>query len=366
MAPDPNPPPTPVGRDSVTGGPDDPEVLAARLEADLEGVVDAPARPRRWWALPLRLALSAAMLWYLIRQLAGVSIAELVPSWSVETGLWFGLALLLTGLGVVLSAARWRQVLVAMAVPSRFRRLVSYYFAGQFVSNVLPTTIGGDVLRISRLASDTGDPADSFASVTIERLTGWLVLPLLTAIGFAVNPHLVDVDSRSTLALVIAAGTLVTLVAILVIADHPRLGGRFADRRGWHRFLGAVHLGVVKLRREPRAAAEVVGVGMAYQFVLVLGAAAAARGLGMDDVGVTVLLAFYPAVLIAQVLPIGISGLGVREGAFVLFLAPLGIPDSQAIALGLAVFTLNLLVSLLGAPAFLASPSRRSPPSPTS
>ena len=69
-------------------------------------------------------------------------------------------------------------------------------------------------------------------------------------------------------------------------------------------------------------------------------------------VGPTALLAFFPAVLIAQVLPISISGLGVREGAFVLFLTPLGVPTQQAIALGLLLYLLNVAVSLLGAPAF--------------
>ena len=354
-----------MGEPSAAVDPEDPDVLAARLEADLIDVVDAPPKPKRWWVLPLRLAISAVMLWYLIRRLAGVSLADLVPTWSTETGLWLGLALVLTAAGVVLSAARWRQVLSGMAVPSRFGRLVSYYFAGQFVSNVLPTTIGGDVLRISRLAGDTGDAADSFASVTIERLTGWLVLPLLTFAGFALNPELIAADDRTTLALVIAVGTLITLIAILSIADHPRLGGRFADRRGWRRFIGAVHLGVTKLRRRPRAAVAVVAVGVAYQFVLVLAAAAGARGLGIEDVGVTVLLAFYPAVLIAQVLPVGVSGIGVRELAFVTFLEPLGVPDEQAIALGLLIFALNLVVSFAGAPAFARGPDRRPPAVPT-
>jgi len=59
-----------------------------------------------------------------------------------------------------------------------------------------------------------------------------------------------------------------------------------------------------------------------------------------------------PAVAIAQVLPISLGGLGVREGAFVLFLGPLGVEASQAVALGLLVYGLNLAVSLLGAPAF--------------
>ena len=98
---------------------------------------------------------------------------------------------------------------------------------------------------------------------------------------------------------------------------------------------------------------RVIATGFAYQLVLVTSALMAARALGMPaGVGPTALLAFVPAVLIAQVLPITISGLGVREGLFALFLQPLGVPRSQAIALGLLLYLLNLIVSLLGAPAF--------------
>jgi uncharacterized membrane protein YbhN (UPF0104 family) len=137
-----------------------------------------------------------------------------------------------------------------------------------------------------------------------------------------------------------------------VAADHPRLGGRFSAREGWSRFIGAVHVGVDKLRHRPRAAISVIGAGLLYQFVLCLAALMAAEAVGLTDLGLTPLLAFFPAVLIAQVLPIGISGIGVREGAFVIFLTPLGVPAEQAVALGLLLYLLNLVASLLGAPAF--------------
>ena len=76
------------------------------------------------------------------------------------------------------------------------------------------------------------------------------------------------------------------------------------------------------------------------------------RAAPIPAAGPTALLAFFPAVAIAQVLPISISGLGVREGLFALFLRPLGVPTAQAVALGILLYVLNLLVSLLGAPAF--------------
>ncbi len=226
---------------------------------------------------------------------------------------------------------------------------------------MLPTTIGGDVLRVSRLSRDTGESPATFASVVLERLTGWLVLPVITIVGFAVNPGLRHLGSATRVALLLAGVHARPPRRRADGGRQHRLGGRFATSEGWRRFLGAVHLGVERLRTHPAAAANVLVAGFAYQLALVLAAVAAAQALGVRPAGLTALLAFFPAVLIAQVLPISMSGLGVREGAFVLFLGPLGVAHEEAIALGLLLYVLNLAVSLLGAPAFAAGGRRVAP-----
>src|SRR5262249_59841132 len=99
--------------------------------------------------------------------------------------------------------------------------LMSHYLAGQFVSNVLPTTIGGDVLRVSRLSKETGESPGTFASVVLERMTGWLVLPVITMIGFAVNPGLRHLGTATRVAVTLAAVTLVLLMAGPAAAGHP-------------------------------------------------------------------------------------------------------------------------------------------------
>jgi glycosyltransferase 2 family protein len=310
-------------------------------------------------SLGVRLGVSALMLAVLVAKVPSFDPADLVPEWSVSTALWLAVAAVLTLAGIVLSALRWQKVLDALEIPARLPRLMSHYLAGQFVSNVLPTTIGGDVLRVSRLSRDTGESPGTFASVVLERLTGWLVLPVITIVGFAVNPGLRHLGTATRVALILAVGTLALLVGVLVAAGSTRVGGRFAAREGWRRFIGAVHLGIERLRSHPVAAANVLAAGFAYQLALVLAAVAAAQALGLRPAGLTALLAFFPAVLIAQVLPISLSGLGVREGAFVLFLGPLGVAHDEAIALGLLLYLLNVAVSLLGAPAFATGGRRR-------
>jgi uncharacterized membrane protein YbhN (UPF0104 family) len=226
------------------------------------------------------------------------------------------------------------------------------------VGNFLPSTIGGDVLRVSRLTNSSTVPGTSvFASVVIERLTGWIVLPVLTLAGLLLSPSLLRLGMASRLALALSIGTMVLLAVIVFAAGSRRMAGRFAANEGWTRFIGAVHLGIDSLRHRPQAAAGIMAVATVYQLSPVLAAFFATRALGLH-LPMVALLAFTPVVAIAQVLPLSLNGLGIREGAFVLFLGPLGVSAGQAVAVGLIIYATTLAVSLLGAPAFAVG-SRR-------
>ncbi len=296
----------------------------------------------------LRVGASIAMLAILVPR---VHLRSLLPAWDTSTIEWLLAALGVTFIGIILSAVRWQRVLAVLDVRARVSSLASYQFAGLFVGNFLPSTIGGDVFRVTRLSAANGDRPDSFASVVLERLTGWIVLPVLALAGLALQPSLLHLGLASRLALVLSVGTLLLLAAVLIVAGSRRLAGRFAANEGWTRFIGAVHLGVDSLRRRPGAAAGVLAVATVYQLSTVVAVYLSTRALGLH-LPVAALLAFTPVVAMAQVLPISLNGLGVREGAFVLFLGPLGVGAGQAIAVGLVVYALTLTVSLLGAPAF--------------
>jgi len=306
----------------------------------------------------VRIAATVAMLTWLSRH---VHISELrIPGWTLETLLWLAAALGVTLVGVALSALRWQRVLLALELPAQVPTLVRHYLAGLFVGNFLPTTIGGDVLRVKRLADDNGETPGTVASVVLERLTGWLVLPLLTIIALTVNPGLRRVAPGPTgTALTVAVGTLALLATLLLAASSPRVGRRLDGNAGWRRFTSAVHLGLDRVRHNPTLAFEIFTVGFAYQLAVMLAAFLAAKTLGLT-VGWTAILAFFPVVAIVQVLPLTVGGLGTREAALVFFLHPLGVSQADAVALGLLVYFVNLGVSLLGAPAFaIGSRARR-------
>src|SRR3954466_8957870 len=175
--------------------------------------------------LGVRIIVSAALLALLITKIP----ADDVQPKDTHTGtlLFLAFGLLFTLFGFVLSAWRWQRVLAVFDVHVPLPTLLNHYLAGQFVGNVLPSTIGGDVLRVSRASKTTGTSDIAFASVVIERLGGFVALPLLSLVGFALEPSLLEVD-RSWIAVMIAGATIAALLVIVLLAASPQIAGRVA------------------------------------------------------------------------------------------------------------------------------------------
>jgi glycosyltransferase 2 family protein len=309
----------------------------------------APARRHRPWVAWARVAVSAGLLAILISRIDPDDFVP--PDRSLPGALAFLCSgILIMALSFLVAAWRWQRVLAVYDAHVPLRVLYKHYLAGQFVGNALPSTIGGDVLRISRCSRDTGSTEVAFASVVLERLTGFVALPILVYLGFAIRPDLFE-TSRSWIAIVIALGTLLVLAVILLLAASPRLAGRFVHRANWTRFIGIVHVGVDRLRHDQRDAAGALAAAIAYQLSVVAAVYCAVHTIGLT-IPNGVVLAYIPAVAMVQVLPISVGGLGVREGMLALLLHPLGVPTGQAVALGLLWYAMTLVVSLIGAPAF--------------
>jgi len=308
---------------------------------------------RRVFSIVSRVTVSLALLALLTRWLPSFDADELWPDFNSATPFWLVGALLLTILGNMAATARWYEVACALGLEVSRRRMFSHYMAGMFISNFVPTTVGGDVLRMSRLSNDTGDGPHSFASVLLERLSGWIVLPVFTLVGLALNEGLRELGAASRVAASTAGLTLLALGLILLLVGNQRFGRLVSRRSGWVRFVNGLHMGVDVLRAKPRDTGRVLITAFAYQTVMLAAAGCAAKVVGIDGLGPTELMAFIPAVLIIQVLPIGLGGLGLREGALVLFLHDLGVMDERSIAMGLLLYFLTVAGSLVGLPALV-------------
>jgi len=301
----------------------------------------------------VRFILTVIMLAILVPRLRS---ADLFEGRHLQSLFFIAAAVVLNLAAIGLSTVRWQQMLHALDLPTPLPPLLSHTFAGLFVSNFLPTSVGGDVLRATRLASANGHRRISAASVVLERLTGFVGLPLITLVALVISPALLRLGTASRLALALSLGPLAALTLFLALAVNPRLGARLGARR-WLGLAMTVHLGLIRLRRHPALAIAIMTAALAYQLTVCLAAWMAAHALGLS-IGWTAMMAFIPVVAVAQALPLSIGGLGLREGSLVLLLGPLGVADAQAVALGLLLYGISLTVSLLGIPAFLVG-SRR-------
>ena len=123
------------------------------------------------------------------------------------------------------------------------------------------------------------------------------------------------------LALAIDVGTLIALASLLIAAGHSSVG-RVATARvvadenpsGWRGLLFGVYRGVRAARTYPSRAATVMAAGAAFQLVLCAAVWAEGQIVGIEGLTLLAVLALFPPVAIAQNLPIGLGGLGVREG----------------------------------------------------
>ena len=95
---------------------------------------------------------------------------------------------LLTAFGLILCSRfftilRWHTLLRSGGVPIPFKKTVSLTFTGLFASNFLPTTIGGDVVRLAGAMQMGYDRAISLASIAADRLVNMAGMSLAAPLG---------------------------------------------------------------------------------------------------------------------------------------------------------------------------------------
>ena len=290
-----------------------------------------PRRPRRAatrWRLWLRMVVSAVLLAILVVKISSDERRPVAPRPRATLAFLVAGLLLMCG-GIVLSAWRWQRVLAVFDARVPLPTLTEHYLAGQFVGNVLPSTIGGDVLRISRSSKDVGARDMAFASVVLERLTGFVALPLLIFVGFLARPVAAP---RPGLGRRADRGrhARVPVRRSWFSPASPRLAGRFAENENWMRFIGVVHVGVDRLRRDPRDALGGVGTCRSptrcRSSLSVFCVGPRPRPPHPERRGPRV----RPRRRDGAGAPDLVGGLGVREGVLVLFLHPLGVRNRSS------------------------------------
>ncbi|MFO7169918.1 MAG: lysylphosphatidylglycerol synthase transmembrane domain-containing protein [Chloroflexota bacterium] len=298
---------------------------------------------------PLRLVISGGLIVFLIWQ---ANPAEVWKSWQQANPWLIGLAVALQLLGIALSAAKWGMLLKARGQTQPYSWLLGAYLAGQFANNFLPTTIGGDALRVAQLGRRIGSYSQASASVFLERLTGFVALAVIAnlAILWAYLDHSgTPLVTHPALRWLTVAFTLAAFAAMAGSIAAPGLLRMFGHRlpEVARRPMQKVADALATYFPQGRTMAGVLALSFAFQSVWVVLHILCGMALAINAPMVIYWL-MAPITDIVGLAPIFVNNLGAREVVFTLYLSQVGVSAPTAIALAFMIFTVRLIVSALG------------------
>jgi glycosyltransferase 2 family protein len=304
-------------------------------------------KPRR--KLALKIVISATLVAWLVYSTDRDALADALLEVDLSTAL---LAVIV--LFALIAIQAWRWTLVARALDISFPLVPAWLISqiGAFFNQVLPSSIGGDAMRVWRLQRSGVRTSLALASVFLDRVVALVGTILIVVVGL---PWLLDWMDTDALRAGILAVVLVaaTGVAVLLFADRAPLVHRLAGRSALARVLQ-----VPALARRVLFTPQTAFPTLALSVVIHLGVAlsvwllAYATGVELTWAETAFLV---PVVILFSMVPITIAGWGVREGAMVVALGTVGVGREEALAVSVLFGIASAVAALPGGLIWLAT-----------
>lgn len=299
----------------------------------------------------VRLAISAALIWWVLRR---ADLAAVIQTMRAASLPWLIATLGLGLVGNLITSTRWRLLLRVQGVQARLLFLLRSVLVALFFNNFLPSTIGGDSVRVVDSWRAGASKAVAVSVILVDRFLGLTALILFAAVGVLLTRRLDEHVPYLTLwvgALIAGGGA-----GVFILLHPPAWLRRIAERpdeetgrvgRLLSRALTAFHA----FEKRYDALSAAFGLSVLLQLNVVLAHYLVARSLGFD-VPFVAFFAIVPLSYFVMMLPISINAIGVRESMFAFFLAAYGVGTSEAVAFAWLIYVIVLTHSLIGGALF--------------
>jgi hypothetical protein len=294
------------------------------------------------------IALLALILTRVDLRLVGNIIAQAnVPLLLLATAMYFA--------AIFLGALKWQILVRAQEIDATLGDLLSFSLMALFFGNILPSNIGGDVIRAYDLARVTKGRAEAAAiSVVVDRMMGLfaffaaaVVTAALATMMLTQAQALEQIESAT----VIAASAFVALCAALFsrrLAKRAAVVFEIGPAKRVQPIARNIYRALQVYRFRYRALALNVLISMT---IVVLTAAVwfvVGRAVGIANVSFFAFLLFNPLIAFVLLIPISFNGLGPKEAAVVFFFGLVGVPSANALAMSLLFHVIVVVTSLPG------------------
>ena len=294
----------------------------------------------------LRPAAGVIVLWFLLRQLGAAPFRAGLGAvtWQAVVA-----AVTLTALTTACSAWRWRVVARALGISIGLQSAMCAYYRSLFLNSVLIGGVLGDVHRAVTHGRQAGNVGRGLRSVAWERLCGQIIQAVVAAVALLTLPSPV----RPALPYILAGGAGLAICAALVVRGAARRG-RSRLARAARAVADDLRYGLLAADVWPQLvlASVLVVAGHTATFVIAARVAGSTAPLGE-------LVALLMVVQTATVVPLGIGGWGLREGAAAWAFAAAGLGAATGVKVTTLYAVLMLAAVTPGAVLLLGDAVRR-------
>ena len=306
-------------------------------------------RLRRATRIALQIGVSGGLLAFLLFQIDVARTVELVRT-SNPGLLALALAIFLVTTGLM--AWRWQLLLASKGIAEPLGWLTRLYFVGYAAGQVLPTSMGGDAVRIVEHARRRpGAKAEVAGAVVMERVVGATGTLILVAVGLALAAGRYDDIAILVWVELVGVASLATL-AVLMFSRRTRrlledrifpLGRRIRLDRP----LETVHRALHGYRERPGVLLATLTLTLATQLARLLSIWLCGEAVGID-LSPLVYIILGALLFLVMLVPFTINGIGVREAFFVAFLGRFGVDADAAFAAGFLFYAVTVATSVPG------------------
>lgn len=275
---------------------------------------------------------------------------------------YFGLSLATYIIGQVVIALRWWLLLRAQSIHIAIRTAVRLYFLGLYFNNLMPGSVGGDLLKAWYITKHTDKRLAGVLSVVVDRVIGLVGLILMAVFAYLLfvrgplggpAPEAAPEQAGGgykNLVLWLGVGILAILVFVLV-QPYGRARLRREAGRALHRGIGVL----VEVRdaigvycSKPLTLLWATLLTFVAQSTVIVAFWLLGRNLGITA-GLRYYFVIFPVMWVVGALPISVAGLGVLEAGIVgMFTRLAATPAEKALALAFCQRLVWILASLPG------------------
>lgn len=295
---------------------------------------------RKAISLLLKAAVSALLLYLALRLVDLNSLADRLRQVKLH---WMALSVITLVIQTGLVALRWQQIVRRCGAELPFMRLYRFSMIGTFFNQTLPSSVGGDAMRIWLVGKQANWRVASY-SVLLDRVIGLVALACIVVVCMPWTFTLIKDPVGRVALLVVGLGSLGAWVVFLILGWE---GWYILQRWRVTRHLAASATVAIGILRTPGVLTPIFSISVMIHLLTALSAWYVALSVGANLSLINSVFVVLPVALIS-VVPISIAGWGVREGAMVAAFAYAGLPQSDGLLVSILFGVSYLVLGIIG------------------